>query len=235
MQPAADDEDPIERLRQQTRSYHGNPAFRAKWSRLHPDGALSRSIQMQAFAELLWPVHKTLAGMQVLDVGCGDGSWLRYYLELGAEASKVHGVDVSDILFEEARAINPTISLSLIDGSRLPFSDQSFDLVTQWTCFMCIPTEEWRHRMAKEIVRVLRPGGRIFWWDTPKANTRLSDGRSIDPTLFFPGLQIVRRNVNIRGTPSVAIEKAFLRKTLGPLIDRLGARPTHLAALLGPK
>jgi len=226
---------PLERLRAQTDSYQKNAARLARWGGLSRDDVILRTAQERAFVELLAPIWKSLAGLSILDVGCGSGRWLRWYLELGADAESIEGVDVSDARFAEARGIHPTLSLRLIDGERLPFEDASFDLVTQWVCFMCIPDEAWRRRMAREILRVLRPGGYLFWWDKPRANTDLTDGRAIDPARFFPSLRVERRPIRARGLPSEALRWDWLRRRLGPALDRLAAPPTHLAARLGPK
>ncbi len=224
----------LEKLRAQTAGYVGDAKFRGKWGGLSLEDVWLRTAQERAFVELLSPVWKDLAGLSILDVGCGAARWLRWYVELGAEPSRLEGVDVSDARFAEAREKNPAISLRVIDGERLPFDDASFDLVTQWVCFMCIPDEAWRHRMAAEIKRVLRPGGRVFWWDTPNANTDLTDGRPIDPGLFFAGLPIERRHVRARGLPSEALRKGLVRRIAGPALDRLANRSTHIAARIGP-
>ncbi|MBW2524519.1 MAG: class I SAM-dependent methyltransferase [Deltaproteobacteria bacterium] len=227
--------DAVERLREQTRHYQTDPSFRAKWDGLSTTDLALRTAQQRAFVTLLAPVWSNLGGKRVLDVGCGAGRWLRWYLELGASADDLVGVDVSDCRFADARRLNPTITYQQIDGENLPFEDGRFDLVTQWVCFMCIPTDAWRHRMAAEIRRVLRPGGYLFWWDTPSANPKLTDGKPIDPATFFPDLPIERMDVAPHRPPSEALERPLLRATLGRLLDRWAAPPTHVAARLGPR
>lgn len=231
----AGDPAPLERLRAQTRSYQTDPAFLASWTGLSETDVRLRTAQERAFVALMSAAWRDLAGLRVLDVGCGSGRWLRWYLELGADPRLVRGVDVSDVRFAEGRAINPAVELTQIDGERLPFDDASFDLVTQWVCFMCVPDEAWRHRLAAEILRVLRPGGHVFWWDTPRANPRLTDGRPLDPAAFFPSLPVTRREVSAHAPPSEGLRSRPLRAVVGPLVDLLAARPTHVAARLGPK
>lgn len=235
MSEPKNDDAALEQLREQTRSYQQDPRFLAAWGGLSQKDVALRTAQERAFVELLEPVWKDLSGLRILDVGCGSGRWLRWYLELGAAPDRVHGVDVSDARFAEGRAINPAVDLAVIDGERLPFEDASFDLVTQWVCFMCVPTEAWRHRLAAEMRRVLRPGGHVFWWDTPRANAQLTDGRPLDPAAFFPGMPVARREVAAAGRPSAALRGGRWRAVLGPVVDLLAAPPTHVAALIGPK
>lgn len=225
----------LRKLREQTRSYQTNPAFLRRWTGLSVEDVTLRTAQQRVFVELLAPVFRDLGGLSILDVGCGSGRWLRWYLELGADPARVAGVDVSDVRFAEGRAINSRVAMQVIDGEHLPFDDGSFDLVTQWVCFMCIPDEAWRHRMAAEMRRVLRPGGYVFWWDTPVANASLTDGRPIDPRQFFGGLPIERREVRARGLPSDAIRRGLVRRIAARTLDRFAERSTHVAARIGPK
>lgn len=227
--------DAVERLREQTRRYQTDPTFRSRWDGLSTTDVRLRAAQQHAFVTLLAPLWPNLAGKRILDVGCGAGRWLRWYLELGAAADDITGVDVSDCRFADARRLNPTVRLVQIDGEHLPFEDGQLDLVTQWVCFMCIPTEAWRHRMAAEIRRVLRPGGYIFWWDTPRANPHLTDGKPIDPAVFFPGLPIERLEVSAHRPPSEALKHPRLRAVARRVLDRLAYPPTHVAARLGPR
>jgi SAM-dependent methyltransferase len=228
-------ESALERLRAQTEKYHADGAFLARWNGLSLEDVHLRTAQQRAFVELLAPVWPNLKGLSILDVGCGSARWLRWYLELGAEADRLQGVDVSDLRFAEARRLNPGIRLTVIDGERLPFEDATFDLVTQWVCFMCIPNEAWRHRMAAEILRVLRTDGHVYWWDTPRANAALTDGRPLDPSMFFPALPMERREIRAGGLPSQSLRAGALRRVVGPVLDRLAPRPTHVAARIGPK
>lgn len=214
---------------------HANPALLATWSGLSALDVRYRTAYQTAFVDLMGGVWPNLAGKRVLDVGCGSGRWLRWLLELGARPADLVGVDVSDAGFAEAHAIHPGQQLRVTDGEHLPFEDGSFDLVTQWVCFMTMPDDAARHRVAAEMVRVLAPGGYVFWVDTVESNRHLSDGKAMDPQLFFPTLSAERRPVRAGLPPSAGIALAPLRRVVGPLVDLLAARVTHLAARLGPR
>jgi SAM-dependent methyltransferase len=100
-------------------------------------------------------------GMQVLDLGCGDGTTAIPEARLGAE---VLGVDIAANLVAAGNERVRALGLSNIrfeegDASDLNgLSDDSFDLVVSIFGAMFAPRP---FDVAKEMVRVTRPGGRI--------------------------------------------------------------------------
>jgi SAM-dependent methyltransferase len=100
-------------------------------------------------------------GMKVLDLGCGDGTTALPEAQLGAD---VLGVDIATNLVEagnkRARAANlANLRFQEGDASALrELEAHSFDLVVSIFGAMFAPRP---HDVAKEMVRVTKPGGRI--------------------------------------------------------------------------
>src|SRR5438445_4051493 len=100
-------------------------------------------------------------GMKVLDLGCGDGTTAVPAAKLGAD---VLGVDIAQNLVEAGNRRAKEMGLTKCrfqegDASNLhELTDQSFDLVVSIFGAMFAPKP---HDVAKEMVRVTRPGGRI--------------------------------------------------------------------------
>jgi len=100
-------------------------------------------------------------GMKVLDVGCGDGTTALPAAKLGAD---VTGIDVARNLVEAGNKRAQEHGLTNIrfqegDASNLEqVSDKSFDLVVSIFGAMFAPKP---FDVAKEMVRVTRPGGRV--------------------------------------------------------------------------
>lgn len=117
-------------------------------------------------ADGIWPVGAVIVGAaqvrpgeRVLDIACGTGNAAIRAAEAGA---KVTGLDLTPELFPAARrrAAEAGVELDLVEGDAeaLPFDDASFDVVLSTFGVMFAP----RHAVAAtEILRVLRPGGRI--------------------------------------------------------------------------
>jgi ubiquinone/menaquinone biosynthesis C-methylase UbiE len=98
-------------------------------------------------------LHVKPAPERALDVGTGTGEGALLVTREFPQAS-VRGVDISDEMIRAAVAkvgLDPEgrIAFRVADASRLPFDDESFDLVTHLNMPPFIP----------EIARVLRPGG----------------------------------------------------------------------------
>jgi SAM-dependent methyltransferase len=92
------------------------------------------------------------SSMRWLDIGCGKGELLR----LGRpEVASVTGCDVST----EMLALCPDIeSRPMTDPRRLPFPDQSFDLLTAVCVYHHVPPDE-RAALTREAARALRSSG----------------------------------------------------------------------------
>ena len=100
-------------------------------------------------------------GLKVLDLGCGDGTTAVPAAKLGAD---VLGVDIASNLVEAGNARAQSLGLTNCrfqegDASDLhELEDDSFDLVVSIFGAMFAPKP---FDVAKEMVRVTRPGGRI--------------------------------------------------------------------------
>ena len=103
-------------------------------------------------------------GQRLLDVGCGTGHYLR---DLEARGFRVAGVDGSEEMLKVARRINPGVDLRIADVEGLPFEDASFDWVLSIEVLRYLP--DFR-RTAKEMARVLAPGGTAFVTACPRFN-----------------------------------------------------------------
>jgi SAM-dependent methyltransferase len=117
---------------------------------------------MRESGEALVKSFGITTGLKVLDLGCGDGTTALPAAALGAD---VLGVDIAENLVEAGnkRAREQGLSNCTFqegDAKNLhKLQDKSFDLVVSIFGAMFAPKP---FEVAKEMVRVTRPGGRII-------------------------------------------------------------------------
>ena len=105
---------------------------RAFWNRVAEDWEIQVGDEGDSNRRLnsdpiLWKFTGDVAGLTVLDAGCGTGYLSRKLLERGA---KVRGVDISEKMIELARAKAPLIDFQVDSCSELKsVADESIDLV----------------------------------------------------------------------------------------------------------
>jgi len=128
----------------------------AMWSR----GDFHRiGVSQVVVGEMLVRALGVHAGERVLDVAGGAGNTA---LAAARRWAQVTCTDYVPDLLEHARARADVEGLPLTtqtaDAQALPFPDGSFDVVTSTFGAMFAPDQ---HATASELVRVLRPGGRL--------------------------------------------------------------------------
>jgi ubiquinone/menaquinone biosynthesis C-methylase UbiE len=173
-----------------------------------------------------------LGAYQILDVGCGDGGFLRRLVSWGADPTKLCGVDLLEDRVAAAQRIEPCLDVRQADASELPFEDESFDLVCQLTVFTSILDNRMRRAVATEMARVLRPGGVVVSYDfrvtRDRRNTRPL--RATELSALFPGLTVDARRVTL--IPPLARALAGRSWMLCELLEAIPLLRTHELVLL---
>ena len=107
-------------------------------------------------------------GESVLDVGCGTGTLAMEAQSRVGETGCVSGIDPSPQMIAHAshkgarRGLSIDFQVGVIE--QLAFPDQSFDVVLSTFMMHHLPDDLKRRGLA-EIVRVLKPGGRLLVLD----------------------------------------------------------------------
>lgn len=147
-------------------------AVHAFWNRascgeeLYLQGSEAAHYAQQAAARYqLEPYIAPFAGFdqtrdrEVLEIGVGLGADHQRFAEAGA---KLTGIDLTETAIEHTsrrfRQLGLQSRLMVADAENLPFTDESFDVVYSWGVIHHSPDTA---KAAREILRVLRPGGRF--------------------------------------------------------------------------
>jgi ubiquinone/menaquinone biosynthesis C-methylase UbiE len=99
----------------------------------------------------------------VLDGGCGTGVFTRY-LAGGLTKGRITGFDINERSIEYGRlklkecSLEDKVTLETADGFRLPYLDDAFDAVTNYTYIGVLSDPV---AGMKELIRVCKPGGTV--------------------------------------------------------------------------
>jgi SAM-dependent methyltransferase len=131
------------------------------------------------------------AGMTVLELGCGTGTFTR---ELARSGADIIAIDVSPEPLEIARAnySAPNVHYQTENAYALSYPDVAFDSVVGSSVLHHLEVEE----ALRNIYRVLKPGGTIFFTEPNMLNPQIAVqknvpwikrklGDSPDETAFF--------------------------------------------------
>lgn len=112
--------------------------------------------------------HGLEAGARVLDVGCGTGAVALLAQELAGTEGHVVALDPSAGMLDVAREAGVERLIRGL-GDRLPFADDSFDMVTMGYALRHVADLEGCFR---EYYRVVKPGGKILLLEITKPKNR---------------------------------------------------------------
>lgn len=108
---------------------------------------------------------QSVSGVKVLEVGCGAGANLFFFLNEGFDA---YGIDGSESAIKKCHQrlghlVKAPQVLDLVVGNfvKLPWQDNSFDIVVDYLAIYANSMKDIKN-VTEEVYRVLKPGGIFF-------------------------------------------------------------------------
>jgi len=156
-----------------------------QWAEEYDRCFLHRYIQkvQKRVVQLMSPAEDAF----VLDIGCGTGEGIRYLGRM-VKQGLLAGLDISPQMIEVARrkfATQTQVELRIGDVEALPWPDSFFDQGMSTFTLHHFPHPD---RALAEMVRVLKPGGRLFLADLvfpPSLRRPLNWILRLAPTIFL--------------------------------------------------
>lgn len=144
----------VQAMEYKTDAYNDSAAEYAEMVTVREERGIEKEPSMPRFLEMLGDV----AGLQVLDAGCGEGYLSRILADRGAE---VTGIDIAPRLVDVARAkdLEGKINYQVVDLSQpQPAYQNCFDLIAS---FLVINDVYDYRGFITTLSTVVKPGGRL--------------------------------------------------------------------------
>ena len=106
-----------------------------------------------------------MAGLSVVELGCGWGRNLHQFVEMGIPARKIAGVDLIEHFISFGRSQNPGFNIAVGDATRTDFGDSAFDIVLLHTVLSAITDRDVHAQLLREARRLVRPSGLVIVFD----------------------------------------------------------------------
>lgn len=138
--------------------------------------------------------------LRVFEAGCAGGYHLRLAVQWGARPENVAGIDLDPASVDYCRSRASDIRVHLGSADSIPEPDASFDLAFAFTLFSSVPEEATSAGIARELLRITRPGGLILVYDMRRRSPR---NRAVHPVSnadvrrWFAGRPMVSRSITL--------------------------------------
>jgi SAM-dependent methyltransferase len=199
-----------------------------------PDVAFTTSARTNRAVALLRSVNAfPAADAPCLEVGYGILGWLGLLVGWGVKETCLHGIELDSERAAKARGVLPAADLRIGDACEMPWADGFFRLVIASTVFTSILNDGVRRLLAREIVRVMAPGGALLWYDFAYNNPKNPNVRGIKPKEvrdLFAGLHGPMKRVTL--APPIARAVAPRSLLLASILEAMPFLRTHILAVL---
>jgi ubiquinone/menaquinone biosynthesis C-methylase UbiE len=206
----------------------------SRWSLGNAGNRMILAERRRVFRRLLEEgAFSPLAVRRILEVGSGTGGELAWLMELGATPAQIIGVDLLADRVAIARREHPEIDFRQGNAEHLELEDAGFDLVMAITIFSSILDRTMAANVASEIVRVMRPGGALLWYDVRYDSVSNPSVKAVSRSRvrdLFPALRGDLRSVTV--LPPLARRLGPATRLLYPMLASLPPLRSHLVGLL---
>lgn len=174
----------------------------------------------------------SLKQLTILEIGSGSGGVMLDFVQMGAKRTQIYGIDLLMNRLQGALYRQPGLQVACADGRFLPYRNQTFDLVLQFTAFSSMLDLTVKQAVAKDVIRVLKPNGLVIWYDfwLNPTNPQTQGITKKEIHRLFPDRQIHFRKVTL--APPISRRIVPISWTVCAFLERLTFLNTHYLAII---
>jgi ubiquinone/menaquinone biosynthesis C-methylase UbiE len=172
----------------------------------------------------------------ILDVGCASGNKLRLLTQLGFIKSNIYGIDIRKKSIEEALIKSPRSHFTMMDARKMLYSNNKFDFINIFTLFSSIISQNNRQKVVMELLRVLKPGGHIIYYDLRYSNPfnpNIKPMTEKNINSLFSCFRIEKKNITL--LPPLARNLGSFTNSFYPIFSKISFLNTHFLCLITKK
>lgn len=217
-------------LHQMAERYARREAGMSRYSLLQPDvWQLVQERQRAILQGLGARGWHDVAGLSLVEVGCGAGGNLLEFLRAGFTPSHLTGCELLPERLATAREVLPAgVQLLEGDAAGLSIEAASQDIVFQATVFSSLLQDDTQQRLAQAMWHWLKPGGAVLWYDFCMDNPRNPDVRGVPLSrvqALFPQGHVSAQRVTL--APPIARRVCRLHPSLYHFFNALPLLRSH--------
>ena len=211
----------------------GQPSGR--YIRFNRDVLASSQERQRSLVSLLTArgIHD-LAGLDIIEVGCGTGANLVELMFLGAQPERLAGNELlPDRLAMARRRLPESVRLFPGNAAALEIESGSFDIVYQSVVFSSVLDESLQRTLAEAMWRWTKPGGGVLWYDFVYDNPSNPDVRGVPlrrVRQLFPAGRIKWKRVTL--APPLARRVVRIHPSLYAICNALPLLRTHILCFI---
>ena len=197
------------------------PSHDLSWEQAIKRGRVQRG-NLQVNLNFIQQTELVFEGKTALELGCGAGNLASF---LQAQGISMIASDISQTAIEHARKLYPDVEFCAHSADKLPYKDDTFDLVMSFDVLEHLPNVD---QHLGEVQRVLKSDG-YYLFQTPNKLTnatfetlkrRSMEWRKFHPSLHFYGQ--LRRRLRQNGFCPKFVKMNTMNEFVIKKIERVG-------------